>query len=54
MARGENIPKQNSKGDVGMNLFVFSDSGRNFHSFLTKKINFHLLDLEHASPNKNI
>ena len=44
----------NSKGNVGKNLFVFSDSGRNFHSFLTKKINFHPLDLEHASPNKNI
>ena len=54
MARGVKIPKQNSKGNVGKNLFVFSDSGRNFHSFFKKKINFHLLDIEHASPNKNI
>ena len=54
MARGVKIPKQNSKGNVGMDLFVFSDSGRSFHSFFLKKINFHLLDIEHASPNKNI
>ena len=54
MARGVNKLKNNSKGNVGKNLFVFLDSGRNFHSFFKKKINFHLLDIEHASPNKNI
>ena len=45
MARGVNIPKQNSKGNVGKNLFVFSDSGRNFHSFLKKKLIFTCLTL---------
>ena len=34
------------KGNVGKNLFVFLDSGRNFYSFFKKKFNFHLLDLE--------
>ena len=48
MARRVNILKKNSKGNVGKNLFVFLDSGRNFDSFLKKKFNFHLLDPEHA------
>ena len=33
MARGVNILKNNSKGNVRKNLFVFSDLGCNFHSF---------------------
>ena len=37
MARGVNIPEKNWKGNVGKNLFVFLDSGRNFHSFFKKK-----------------
>ena len=37
MARRVNILKKNSKGNVGKNLFVFLDSGRNFDSFLKKK-----------------
>ena len=37
MVRRVSILKKNSKGNVGKNLFVFLDSGRNFHSFLKKK-----------------
>ena len=37
MARGVNILKNNSKGKVGKNLFIFLDSGRNIYSFFKKK-----------------
>ena len=53
MARGVNKLKKNSKGNVGKDLFVFLDSG--FILFLKRNFNFfYLLDLEHASSNKNI
>ena len=42
MARGVNILKNNSKGKVGKNLFMFLDSGRNIYSFFKKKIQFSL------------
>ena len=59
VARGVNTPKKNSKwyysiyqGNISKNLFLFLESGRNFHSFFKKNVNLQLLELEHASPNK--
>ena len=54
MARGVNKLKNNSKGNDGKNLFVFLDSGRNFHSFFKKYSIFTCLTLNMPRQIKKI